>query len=439
MSTLQGLQKIKIVTNKKYQKNGLKSYVYLLQRWGFQPTQPGPYIQLNKASESGHKGLLSKIGGKSATPRTLVKKLGDSSSQTGEVPAEDQQNDALYLCPVKIGTPAQTLMLDFDTGSADLWVWSTQLPATAQTSGKKAGHVIYDAAKSSTFKSSSGSTWRISYGDSSSASGTVGTDNVVLGNLTIKGQSIELAKKISAQFASGVGDGLLGLAFGAINTVEPKAVKTPVENMIAQKDILESAELFTAKLGSWRDANEPDKGEGFYTFGYIDKPTVAASGQEIYYTPVDSSQGFWTVDSASTVVNGKAVTQDGNTAIMDTGTTLALVSDAVCEAVYGAIEGAKYDKQNQGWVYPSDITVDQLPDVTIAIGDKQFVIQKEDLGFADVGNGTVYGGIQSRGDMTFDILGDTVLKGIYAIFDQGNKQFGAVQRPEKYQNITPAA
>jgi len=48
--------------------------------------------------------------------------------------------------------------------------------------------------------------------------------------LEVKGQSIELAKKISAQFASGVGDGLLGLAFGAINTVSPTPVKTPVEN-----------------------------------------------------------------------------------------------------------------------------------------------------------------------------------------------------------------
>ena len=32
--------------------------------------------------------------------------------------------------------------------------------------------------------------------------------------------------------------------------------------------------------------------------------------------------------------------------------------------------------------------------------------------------------------MPFDILGDTFLKNVYAIFDQGNKRFGCVQRIE---------
>jgi hypothetical protein len=48
----------------------------------------------------------------------------------------------------------------------------------------------------------------------------------------------------------------LGLAFGSINTVKPTPVKTPVENMIAQNDIPQSAELFTCYLGSIKDANE---------------------------------------------------------------------------------------------------------------------------------------------------------------------------------------
>jgi hypothetical protein len=142
---------------------------------------------------------------------------------------------------------------------------------------------------------------------------------------------------------------------------------------------------------------------------------LTTAGDEIKYTPIDNSQGFWMFDSTSATVNGKTIAQTGNTAIADTGTTLALVADATCDAIYAAIPGATYDQQNQGWVFPSTTTADQLPVVTFAVGDNQFAVQKEDLGFADAGNGMVYGGIQSRGTMTFDILGDTFLKGIYDV------------------------
>ena len=220
---------------------------------------------------------------------------------------------------------------------------------------------------------------------------------------------------MSEQFVQGVGDGLLGLAFSNINTVKPQAVSTPVENMVSQADIPKSTELFTAKLGSWRDTDEPDKGESFYTFGYIDEDTVKAAEAEIYYTPVDNSQGFWMFDSGSATVNGKSVARAGNKAIADTGTTLALVDDETCQAIYDAIPGAKYDNGSQGWIFPSNTPADKLPVVSFAVGEKQFVVQKEDLAFAEAGSGYVYGGIQSRGTMTMDILGDTFLKAIYAV------------------------
>lgn len=307
-------------------------------------------------------------------------------------------------------------------GTDNSQVWSTELPRSTNTQG----HTVFDPSKSSTYKASSGSTWKISYGDSSSASGSVGTDNVDIGGLVIKNQSIELAKTLSQQFQQGVGDGLLGLAFGSINTVSPNPVPTPVENMITQDDIPKDSELFTAHLGSVNDANNADREDSFYTFGYIDQD--ALGGQEPYYTPVDNSQGFWQFPSASATVAGNTVDRSGNTAIADTGTTLALVDDSTCQKIYDAIPGGKYDSTQQGYVFPTSTTADQLPVVSFAVGDKQFNVNKADLAFADAGDGMSYGGIQSRGDLDFDILGDTFLKGIYAIFDQGNTRFGAVQR-----------
>lgn len=56
-----------------------------------------------------------------------LKKIEEDGKQ-GEIKAEDQQNDALYICPVQIGTPPQTMNLHFDTGSSDLWACSTVVP-----------------------------------------------------------------------------------------------------------------------------------------------------------------------------------------------------------------------------------------------------------------------------------------------------------------------
>lgn len=303
-------------------------------------------------------GAQQPVGGRTHLRRVLQKK--GTNDQVGEVPAEDEQNDVEYLCEVAIGTPGQKLKLDFDTGSADLWVWSTQLPKSTSTEG----HVVYDPSKSSTFKNSDGSTWKISYGDSSSASGTVGTDNINIGGLTIKDQAIELADTLSTQFESGVGDGLLGLAFGEINTVKPKQVDTPVENMIAQEDIPKSKELFTCHLGTTKDTDNADRKESFYTFGYIDKASLG--GQEPYYVTIDNSQGFWQFPSATVTIAGKQYIRTDNTAIADTGTTLALIDDAICGKIYDAIPGSKYDSMQQGYVFPTKTATDKLPVVSFA-------------------------------------------------------------------------
>lgn len=314
-------------------------------------------------------------------------------------------------------------------------MWSTELPDSVknQTSGNE--HTIFDSSKSSSFKQSSGSTWQIQYGDGSTASGDVGTDNVDAGGLIVQNQAIELAKTLSSQFEQGPGDGLLGLAFGSINTVQPEPVKTLVENMIAQSDIPQDMQLFTAYLGSTtvagsttsnQGAASGDDSDSFYTFGFVDQ--TATNGQTPTYTAVDNSQGFWMFDSTSAKVGDQTVTRTGNTAIADTGTTLALVGDDLCKAVYDAIPGAKLNNQQQGYVFPTSTNLASLPKIQFAVGDTLFTVNPEELPFQDLGDGTYYGGIQSRGDQNFDIFGDVFLRSVYAIFDQGNKRFGATQR-----------
>ena len=238
----------------------------------------------------------------------------------------------------------------------------------------------------------------------------MGNDSISLGGWKVDNQAIELANTVSSQFQQGSGDGVLGLAFSNTNTG-----RTLVENLIVKEDIPKSAELFTAKLGRWKAGNQSDKEEPFYTFGCVDQETVDATDEEVYYTPIGKSQGFWVFDSPSASVNGKVIAKLGNKAIADTGTPLALVDDDLCKGIYDTIPGSHYDEDSQGYIYPADTVEANLPVVSLAVGEKQFVVRKQDLGFTEAKSGYVYGGIQSRGTMTMDVLGLTFLTGIYAV------------------------
>jgi len=119
------LHRVKLIHNPKYQHSGLKSYVYLLRKYNFAPTLEGPYFVSNIVEQLGKPSLMNKfathIGGHARVKKHQLMKKDATSGQEGQVSAADQQNDSEYLCQVSIGTPAQVLTLDFDTGSSDLW------------------------------------------------------------------------------------------------------------------------------------------------------------------------------------------------------------------------------------------------------------------------------------------------------------------------------
>jgi aspergillopepsin I len=172
----------------------------------------------------------------------LQKRQGNGTG-TGSDPTKPPAGvgDLEYLAEVDIGTPPQKVFLDFDTGSSDLWVFSSETPKN-QVNGQK----TYDIKSSSTAKKLDGATWSIKYGDGSSCSGDVYLDQVTVGGLTVKQQAVESAQTVSDQFSKGSAEnsGLLGLAYDQINTVKPQQQKTWFSNI---KDSLK-APLFTANL-----------------------------------------------------------------------------------------------------------------------------------------------------------------------------------------------
>jgi hypothetical protein len=273
------------------------------------------------------------------------------------------------------------------------------------------GNHCFNPSESSSFKDIEDSPWKVSYVDGSTVSGSIGTDDITIGGAAIKAQPVQLAKAMSPAFTQASADGVLGLAFGIINHVQ-QDTKALSERLNTGDNLAPSAKLFTVKLGSWGDG---ELRKPFYTFGHVDQDVVRYCGNDIHHTPIDNSRGYWMFESASTTIDGKAVDRSQNKAVVDTGTELTLLDDQTCQAVYDCIPRAFYDGDSQGYLIPTDTVVDKLPFIQVAVGEKLFTMSRESLMFAEAKPGYVYGGIQSRGSLEFDVLGGTFLDGIYAV------------------------
>ncbi|KAL0092324.1 secreted aspartyl protease [Phycomyces blakesleeanus] len=312
-------------------------------------------------------------------------------SRPGAVAMADYENDIEYYGNVKVGTPAQTLKLNFDTGSADLWFAST----LCSNCGSK--HKKFNPKKSKTYKKDS-TKWSIGYGDGSSASGTMAYDTVNLGGISIKKQGIGLAQRESSAFVSDPVDGLLGLAFNSIITAEN--FKTPMDNMISQKLI--KSPIFSVYLGK-----QAKKGGGEFLFGAYNSAHV---GGKLTTVPVDKSQGFWDI-KISKMTAGKSSIGSFR-GIIDTGTTLLLFTDEMAAKVakgYGA-------KDNGDGTYTINCDPKKLSPLVMTINGAKFQIPAADLVFDKIGN-TCYAGFGYAG-LDFAILGDVFIKNNYIIFNQ---------------------
>ena len=119
-------------------------------------------------------------------------------------------------------------MLNFDTGSSDLWVFSSETAA-----GALGGQKLYNINESSTARKLDNQTWNISYGDGSHASGNVYLDKVSIGGVTVPQQAIESAQMVAEQFTQdAASSGLVGLGFDSINQVRPSKQKTFISNAL---------------------------------------------------------------------------------------------------------------------------------------------------------------------------------------------------------------
>ncbi|KAK4172952.1 penicillopepsin [Triangularia setosa] len=335
------------------------------------------------------------------------------AANVGAVAATPELGDVEYLSPISIG--GQTINVDFDSGSADLWVFSTELPK-----GLTAGHQLFNQTKSKTFKTVPDQSFTIKYGDGSTASGSIGTDTVEVGGVTVTKQAVGVATSVSPAFVVDVpNNGLFGLAFSKLNQVRPTKQNTFFDNVMSSlAEPLWTADLRKASVGA-------------YEFGRIDS-TKHTGG--LTWIPSDTEEGFWKFSTSGYSIGndtfGLTKIAEGH-AIADTGTTLMLVHQEVSDKYYSQVPGSKFMPHLGGVTFPCDT---KLPDLFLDVGGVYTAKTRRRwrVFFSPYPNSTAkanveielcYGGIQATMSTT-QIWGDVFFRSQFVAFHGGNHSLG---------------
>ena len=391
------LGKVDALHNPSYRFHRSSNYIRTLLKYGITPTHPDS-LPVHELISSDGRILRNDVN-------------------LGLVPASFIQAEGFYQSPVSIGEgpDSTTFILDLDTGSSDLWVFSTLLP-----SDQRGNHTLYDPTKSNS-SVPLGKTWNITYLDGSGANGFAFSDTVNLGGMIIKNQAVEAANTTES-FLDCSCDGLLGLSLEP-NQITPGVVPTIVQNLLQNPEFKQP--VFTALLTR---ASEPP---GFYTFGFIND-TLSKPGVKFtdIVTIAAQAPGEWEFSSEFAFLNGKRIDRPDNTAIADTGTTGILLNKELVGEIYKFL-GGHFNVTLQVWVFPANTT--QFPTLTLPAGDQNVTLTPADFVGGTPDSGFIPGSIQENGDLNFDIFGDSWLNNVYAVFDLGLTgpnilRFGVVPR-----------
>jgi len=333
----------------------------------------------------------------------LFANLGSKSAKRQSVPLADEQEE-LWAGEISIGTPAQKFIIDFDTGSADLWVPSS----TCSDAGCQNKNVYTSSSSSTTGQNSTGENFSISYGDGSTASGPIYTDTVSAGGLSATKQAFSAVTSESESFAQDPSDGIMGLGFSSISSI---GAPTFIENLYSQKAISEP--VFSMYLAS--------NGSELYLGGTND---ALYTGNITYVDLVQKT--YWLTNGTSSVGGQEAYTGG---MIIDSGTTLIVGETRSVEAWWQTVENAgRCSEQDCGGSGYYTFPCTSPPNTSFTFGGVTFDIDPDyfNLGSTDYFGETCVGALAASSGVPDNawIVGDVFMRNVYTVFDEANARVG---------------
>jgi hypothetical protein len=364
---------------------------------------------------SGNKTGLLATGGSVVVPLMRRKKLGlvQGSSHTGGGTGRRAGQASEYYGQVSVGSPPQTFLVVFDTGSGNLL-----LPSKECTDEACTGHKRYDAALSAT-------AMQIAYADqpktpvaadgtrdivtitfgTGEMSGVYVRDNICLGanGICCKADFVAATDESDEPFSLVPFDGIFGLSL-------PQMAEGPAFSILdelAGQGVLKES-LFSVFFG-----NEGEESQ--ITFGEVKKELMAS---ELFWAPV-TTPGYWQVEMREVIVGKEKMglcSGDSKCQVaVDTGTSLLAGPSDVVEKLVDTLS-VNSDCSN----------LQSLPDLKFNVNGHIMSLAPEDY-VAQSGN-TCTLGLMSldipppRGPLF--IFGDPFLRKYYTVYDRKNMRVG---------------
>lgn len=293
---------------------------------------------------------------------------------TGSLSLTDIGGEELWSGPLTLG--GQKIYSDYDTGSSDVII----------------NHNSYTPG--STAKNT-GRTFSTAYGDGTTASGPVYTDNLAIAGL--KASNVGFGWS-SNQFLTGESpnNAIAGMAFPSLATTGSAPF---FDALISAGAVTQKVFTFTLSPGT-----------GTLYLGGVDPSAGTPT-----YVSVDSSQGFWGTTGS---INGQSTA-----GIQDTGTTVIVAPTNFAQNLFASLPGVTQFQQDGS--YYGAYNCNSPPSIKIKFGSFSKQLSAATTSFGTTNDGQcVLSVVGEDIGINSVIFGDSWLQNVHAVFDRANNRVG---------------
>lgn len=271
-------------------------------------------------------------------------------ANTVSEPLYNGQN--LYIANISLGSNQQTLSVQLDTGSSDLWVPDTNSNICQQPDCTAWGS--FDPSKSTTATQLDAEDFVIDYGDGSHYEGYYFTDNLAIGEAKVKDVIFAVVKSATGVIGDGSNlgnNGVMGIGFDSNEAAAARGDGQPYRGLVSQ--LKQQGLIKTLSYSLWLDDEEAKTGS--ILFGGVDTSK--------YVAPLIAMPMVGFEPRAPRTVNEVAIEMTSIELTDDSGTSSLTDSNTVIPALL--------DSGTTATQFPSDIA-QKIMDTLGAVNDPNF-------------------------------------------------------------------